>query len=171
MNRKYSIDVSDQETILGKEFYLAVVNHERREAINRNIPKSGLDKLKDFLASLGRRQVRSFDDYDGSMIEVVTRQPSQVEGYMWPSIDTITYDDGTPLGRFLSSNGLFATYLFVPDSVRIVGESFLMSGQARDFNLGENRLGNQLEQRINVRYEQVPTEKVTGSISSFFTSL
>ena len=167
MNEKLPIDITKPEEITGREFYLAVVGYEARDRLNKRMERVGTLRkarrgFQDLVTRLTGREIHQFGDYDGSMIEVTTRQPHQLGGYMWPTVDTITYEDGTPVGQSIPSDKFFKSFIFAPETTSLNnGNGFLMSGHAREFNLYDNTVGDPLEQRVNVHYNKNPREKTS----------
>ncbi len=99
MTETLPINVTKPEEIIGREFYLAVTGDCAKERI------SGLSKqvspikkfrrgLRELIAQFKGDKTCRFEDCDGSMIEVTSRVPYQLEGHLWPVVDIITYENG-----------------------------------------------------------------------------
>jgi len=82
---------------------------------------------------------------------------------MWPSVDSVAYENGNPVGQSIPSDEVFKSYIFTPETTSLNnGDGFSMSGQAREFSLHDNTVGNPLEQKVTVHYKKIPTEKSSG---------
>jgi len=162
------IDTNKNYELIGREFYLAVVGYDAKKRISEPMQQLGsVRKLRrgfhDLVTRLRGKEISRFEDYEGSMIEVTDRQPHQLGGYMWPTVDSITYENGDPVGKSIPSSEVFRSYLFTPDTISLYSNGcFSMSGQAREYCLHENAVGNPLEQRVTVHYKKVPTKKSNG---------
>lgn len=173
MSKTLSIEVTKPEEITGREFYLTVVGYDAKKQISERMEQVGtLRKLRrgfrDLVTRLRGKEIQRFEDYDGSMIEVTDRQPQQLGGYMWPTVDSITFEDGNPVGQSIPSDEVSRSYIFTPDTTSLnKGSGFSMSGQARGYSLHGNTVGDPLEQRVTVHYEKVPTEKSNDGVNFF----
>jgi hypothetical protein len=166
--KRLPIDVTKPEEIVGKEFYLMVQGYDAKERMAERLADvSPLRKLRrgvrDLVTRLRGKEVHDFFDYDGSMMEVTDRQPHSLGGYLWPTVDSITYEDGTPVGQSIPSEKVFLSYVFTPETTSLNnGDGFSMSGEAREFRLHDNSVGDPLEQQVTVHYKKTPTEKSSG---------
>ncbi|HLC50613.1 MAG TPA: hypothetical protein VJI97_04260 [Candidatus Nanoarchaeia archaeon] len=174
MSNKLKIDLSRPEEFIGKEFYLIVWNSKiRQRRIESLSQNSGI--LRRFQRSIGEvvngltgHTPSDPRDYDGSMIEVTLRQPHQLHGYIWPSVDSIIFESGASLGLWVPSGKDYEGYILIPDRTPIKHEqSFSMSGRTMPFNVHENSLGNPLNQRVVVHYKNLPREKVPDSLAVY----
>ncbi len=169
MSKNYTmVDISNLNDAVGKEFYLAVGSYDSKihtcEEIEKWIASNPIRKfkreLKELFAKLRGREVRKFESYDGAMIEITSRQHHQIHGYGWPDVNSITYQDGTIVGKSIPLKEVFRQYIFVPDEVLITEKNDCsLIGTAREYNPHKNISGEPLEQKINVYYKQIPTKK------------
>ena len=110
----------DLERMVGKEFYLEIISKEQRRRFREKMP----------------------DFPYGQMLEITSRRPGEVEGYLVGNIVDVTYKNATsPVEEI---NGVSEGFLFELERVRYpLGQSALLEGRSRKYTISTGAIGQE----------------------------
>ncbi|MFA4820165.1 MAG: hypothetical protein WC613_04370 [Candidatus Aenigmatarchaeota archaeon] len=159
------IDVTHPEEFLEHEFYLIIPRDHLFEDIRARIEaragtfRRARQTTRNFVNDLFGRERADFTDYDGTMIEVVERQPHSLHCYCWPDFNRATFEDGTRVATIIPENETSRGYIFVPAEARTADATgYRMNGIIRPYSLHANSL-EEPEQRVNIYFDKIPQRK------------
>lgn len=141
-DQEVPFDVKELERMVGREFYLAVMHPDSRVARDFEKCKEG-----------------------GVLMEVLSRRPQNLEGYMLGNLSKIMFEDGTLVGATLKDGEVYKDYIFTLENVEIQeGQPPILRGQAAEYRLHSNSVGEPLGKRLALSLERVPKTKEKGGI-------
>lgn len=132
--------------IIGKDFYLMIRGYNAKKRTAETMKLAGYTNNINF---------------DGVMIELLPKAKG-IEGFAWPQIDKIFYEDGTRVDKSISMNKASSRYLFTPETI-LMNDNIALSvtGQIKEYEKYDG-VGETLDQKITVQFDTFPDKKTYG---------
>ncbi|MFH0700857.1 MAG: hypothetical protein V2A62_00305 [Candidatus Woesearchaeota archaeon] len=158
------IALSPLETYLGKEFYLMVEGEDTEERIHDEVERYKVANRTPLGGLLSRMsKERPPIKMTGSLMEIKSREPGNLEPYLWPDVDGIHFEDGTSVGSTIPPDEVYRGYIFLPTAFSPLPDGGLsIVGTVSPYELHDNSVGVPLEKKVVVTYNALPKCKYSG---------